>query len=876
MELSQIGFTRRLICKFFAGVFLFLFFSGCTKLKSTFRPVPPQETEAAAETRQADRDAAETPQRAQAELTGQQSEQNEKAAAAPEKKTETTGRMSDKDMKEMIKYNVYAMEEAYQEGAYERAKREMDAVLNMMGTQFSSDAEKIHFIDRNFRPGQRELTFAIIMQDLGYRQPAPPVESDQTQIIQNSLAAERSAENAANVSTNSTSSTAPTGAGVAAAGASQSVNLPPPPPPETEATLTYRDMEKLDDAVFAADSSQENYFDPELRRFIQQEIRQVAIQMGEPPNFVLPEDFVNEIEFFIRRFQTKGYYREFFEDALRRSRKYIPALRNSFIEKGFPEEIMYLAFIESGFNPVAVSKSKATGMFQFMEPTAKEYGLKISRYTDERYSPIKSAVACREYLHDLQLELGSFTLALSSYNSGSGKTRRALKQLEDFKDRSFWALREQTDVLHQETRRFVPQIFAIIVMAKPGHPQKFGIQDVPFPDPRSYRTVIVPRQMPLVDLANESGISVAELIRLNPDLKPNAVYTPSKVLDYPIFVPLPKVETVARAVDTEMTQRVQAQPQAVRSTDQLPPDNAIYHRIKMGDNLYNLASAYSVSLEELMDWNNLSSSNITAGEYLVIYPKRIPIDGDVRGAEPRTVSNTSQEFPVQGMEDFQNNPSGQAAPTSNSGDSYSQTVSGDTAKTLGDMIVDGISEHLDALTAPSTEQQNNTNAQEVQRNSVDSPIVASSTAAATEGGETVEADGIYEIIDEVPEAPDAAVMARNYDDYLVDEQSIAAGETFNYRVAKGNTLSSIADFFEVSVSDIKRWNGLRSGTIQVNKKLKIVAPQYMKFFKYRVQNGDNLADIALHFDASVHGIRLTNGKSGNALKEGEILSIFGI
>ncbi len=536
---------------------------------------------------------------------------------------------------------------------------------------------------------------------------------------------------------------------------------------------------------------------------------------------------------------------------------------------------MYLAFIESGFNPVAVSKSKAVGMFQFMEPTAKEYGLKISRYTDERYSPVKSVEACREYLHDLQLELGSFTLALSSYNSGSGKTRRALKQLENFKDRSFWALREKTDVLHQETRRFVPQIFAIIVMAKPGHPQKFGIDDVPFPDERRYRTVIIPRQMPLVDLANESGISVAELIRLNPDLPPNAVYTPSKVLDYPIFVPIPKVETVSRAVDTEMTQRTQAQPEAVRNTGELPPDNAIYHRIKMGDNLYNLASAYGVSLEELMRWNNLNSSSITAGEYLVIYPRKTPADNGVRGAEPRTVSTINQEFPVQGMDDFQNNPQGQTALNNDAGDA-SRQASDDTTKTLGDVIMEGINEHLNALTAPAAQDQPAVENPEIQRNSVESPIAAAESVAALETAEQVEPDGIYDIIDEIPEAADAAVMTRNFDDHVADEQSIAAGETFNYRVAKGNTLAGIADLFGVSVSDIKRWNGMRSSTIQVDKKLKIVANEYMKFYKYRVQKGDSLADIALHFDASVSGIRLTNGKSGSVLKEGEVLSIFGI
>ncbi len=266
----------------------------------------PADTETTTSTPEQGSDVEEAAQSAQADLPGQTEnkspEKTEKKSAAG-----NTQVMSDADIRNMVQNSVFSLEEAYQSGEYERAKRELDALLSMMDQQFVSDAEKVKYIDRNFRPGQRGLTFAMIADDLGWqRSAASPVETDQTQIIQNSLAAERTAETAKTTSQNTTA----VGVAATAAGA-KSVNLPPPPPPETDATPTYRDMEKLDKAVFAADSSIEEFFDPELRRFIQQEIRKVALDMGEPPNFILPEDFVKEIEFFIRRFQTEKYYRIF-------------------------------------------------------------------------------------------------------------------------------------------------------------------------------------------------------------------------------------------------------------------------------------------------------------------------------------------------------------------------------------------------------------------------------------------------------------------------------------------------------------------------------------------------------------------------------------
>ncbi len=465
-----------------------------------------------------------------------------------------------------IKLSADAVVEAYLTKNYEQAKFELESLLKLMDPlPLETRADKINHLDKYYAPLGANLTFAIINDDLRWRK--------------------------------------------------ITVSQPIAAPSPAESEL---DVAEVPDKLFAETTAPNNiklpeikrgsYFEKGLHRFIQKEIREVAIHMGEPVNFRLPDDFVKEIEYYIRRFQNEPYYQKFFMRSLRRSRKYIPALRDIFKEKGFPEEIMYLAFIESGFNPVAYSRAHAAGLFQFIKSTGRQYGLKINRSVDQRYSPYKSAVACREYLHDLLLELGSFTLALSSYNSGSGNTRRALRRLDNFKDRSFWALREQTNVLKHETREYVPQIFAAIVMAKPGNPPQFGFEDIPFPT--NYDVVVVPRKVNLVKIASEAGLSIKDILALNPDLEENATHTPSRVLDYPLFVPRGSNERVQAAID-----KIFGGAAAIAANNK----NSTYHTVRRGESLWSIAKKYRTSISEIKRLNGLKSSNIKAGQRLVVH-----------------------------------------------------------------------------------------------------------------------------------------------------------------------------------------------------------------------------------------------------------------
>ena len=762
-----------------------------------------------------------------------------------------------KDINAQVKAHAKRVMEAFEKGDYSTAKQELNqAKMLLSQLDLKSDAEKIDYLDRAFLPARHSgVTYAIIEEELSeidkansqppkmelasYNAPGPPAALDSS------------------VAKNNPALTEDT--------------LSEPLSPDVSAGVNELTSLDEDDAFVAdvptinSDFSGRSYFDSKLHNFIQQEIREVAIHMGEPKDFKLPSDFVKEIEHYIRRFQTEEKYREFFERSLRRSRKYIPALKHYFQQKGFPEEIIYLAFIESGFNPVARSRSNAVGMFQFIKSTGQSYGLKINNWTDERYSPTKSALACREYMHDLLLELGSFTLALSSYNSGAGKTRQALRQLDDFKDRSFWSLREKTTVLKHETREYVPQIFATIVMAQEGHPQKFGFQDVPFPDPSSYRTVLIPSQMSLKSLADAGNISVTDLRELNPDLEANASATPSRVLDYPLFVPRESERRISSylasyfkgsnkpvAKSTSSSKKSGASSSSTgrgsgyvynsrdsrdgsdggrsgsngsygsgNSASVSSPKGSksyIEYTVQPGNNLSQIAGWFGTSVNQLEAWNtHLSSRGLQVGD--VIYIKETEhywSQKSHRINKGETISTIARQYGVS-MDDL-------------------RAWNG----IQGDNIIAGRT-----LTVFVKQGGSNT----------------SGTAGVSRSTAPVEFTGY---------SPDAG------SENVLVQQTISRGEAFMYRVASGNTLSDIAGLFGVSVNQIMSWNGLGSSGIQVGQRLRIVSSRDMKFYKYRVREGESLGEIANRFGAGLQTLRIVNGVHGDDVRVGEVLSIFSI
>lgn len=223
------------------------------------------------------------------------------------------------------------------------------------------------------------------------------------------------------------------------------------------------------------------------------------------------------VEHYLRVFS--GSAREHIVAQLEEGSRYEPMIRAKMRAGGLPEDMYYLALIESGFDPNAYSRAAAVGMWQFMASTGRDMGLRVDWWVDERRDPIKSTTAAVGFLRGLKEQLGSLYLAAAAYNGGPGRVARGLsKYADDLEgtsgDDKFFALADK-DFLPRETRQYVPQLIAAALIAK--EPQRYGMQIRTLP-PFTYDSVRVGPALPVAAIAKASGATVAQILDLNPQI----------------------------------------------------------------------------------------------------------------------------------------------------------------------------------------------------------------------------------------------------------------------------------------------------------------------------------------------------------------------
>jgi membrane-bound lytic murein transglycosylase D len=207
-----------------------------------------------------------------------------------------------------------------------------------------------------------------------------------------------------------------------------------------------------------------------------------------------------------------GRGREVMDAGFRRSVRYRDLARKIFKEESVPTDLVWLAQIESGWNPYALSWASARGIWQFVPSTGMRFGLSQNYWVDERSDPEKSTRAAAKYLKWLGTRYhGNWELALAAYNSGEGTVDSAIARSGS---RDFWQLR--TGFLPQETRNYVPAILAVMTIAK--NPDKYGFE-IPPPYRGRYGTQLVAKQTDLRSLAKKMGVSYSSLLDLNPSLQ---------------------------------------------------------------------------------------------------------------------------------------------------------------------------------------------------------------------------------------------------------------------------------------------------------------------------------------------------------------------
>lgn len=318
-----------------------------------------------------------------------------------------------------------------------------------------------------------------------------------------------------------------------------------------------------------------------------------AAVVPEKVTYDFPITMNKQVEFYLNLFQTKQ--RSYFERWLSRSSKYLPYIKDNLREAGLPEDLAYLALIESGYNPSAYSKSHAVGLWQFIRSTGKNYGLRIDSWVDERREPEKATLAAIDYLSFLYREFDSWYLAVAAYNAGEGKIGRAIKK---YNTTDFWKLAGK-QYLKLETKRYVPKLIAAIIIAK--DPEKYGFTNINYESPVQYDLIEVPPMTDLNAVALASNRDLKTIKTLNNELLKD--YTPPGQEPYAIKIPSGSYDRVAQNL---------SRLHPVVTTDYKT------HVIRKGDTLTAISRKYNVNKTTLLKANNLRSAKLLAGQRLRI------------------------------------------------------------------------------------------------------------------------------------------------------------------------------------------------------------------------------------------------------------------
>lgn len=296
-------------------------------------------------------------------------------------------------------------------------------------------------------------------------------------------------------------------------------------------------------------------------------------------------------------------------NGLRRSGRYRQMIQRIFDEEGVPRELMHLAQAESAFQPTAVSRARAVGMWQFIRTRGAEYGLEAGKARDDRMDPEKATRAAARHLRDLYQQTGDWYLAMAAYNCGPMCVERAV-QRTGYAD--FWELRAR-NALPRETMNYVPAILAMAIIAQ--NPQRFGLPPVDLDDPLEFDTIRLEADTSLALIADAAEAPLSEIRDLNP-----GVLGAAAPAGHEIRVPRGAGPAVLAALDLV--------PEAKRASARL-------HRFNSGDTPASIARRYGTTPAQIAAVNDLE--RIEEGALVIV-----PVTAAQAAKKPRTAAQTAK------------------------------------------------------------------------------------------------------------------------------------------------------------------------------------------------------------------------------------------
>ncbi len=509
-----------------------------------------------------------------------------------------------------------------------------------------------------------------------------------------------------------------------------------------------------------------------------------------------------------------GPGRGYFSRWLNRRSRFEKIIQAKLAEKKMPRDLLYLAMVESGFNPKAWSKAKASGIWQFISGTGRRYGLADDWWIDPRRDPVQATEAALNYLNDLHEEFQDWNMAMAGYNCGENRVRRLLAQDSS---QSYWDM-----ALPKETRYYVPKILAAMII---GHnPEVYGFTiDNPEP-PLLFDTVSVFHCLAFSTIARAAETKEAEITALNPALR--RWCTPPNRSQYVIYLPSGTRETFIKNYE---------------ALDKTKLVNWQHHIVGKSESLAGIAKHFHVSVAAIKAANKLKGQNVKRGQSLLI-----PVSLE-NGADLDALSTGS-------LEGSEEEPSESQAFTYKvkRGDNFYDVSrkTGISVKKI--MQLNGLTSHSHLRAGQRL----------TLRKATRKACCKIEPVAAEEAG---------------------SLETQN----ISSSKKTKNGAFSTYKVMDGETLFSIANKLNVSMSDLSKWNNLKRNQIRSGQKLKVqgltkvakdshaevtsaeaepLINTEKKF--YVVKSGDSLWDISVKFQSTVEKIKALNAPMPSVLKAG--------
>ncbi len=425
--------------------------------------------------------------------------------------------------------------------------------------------------------------------------------------------------------------------------------------------LKYQQMltaviEYYDHKVISIDHSKTGFstalFKEKLDNYIYNQTLDDLINVEETVEIIenhVPITYNKKVESIISYYKKQG--KSSIQKWLNREKRYKEIILPILKEEGLPPELFYVPMIESGFKPKSRSFANAVGYWQFIEPTAKAYGLKKDYYYDERMDFIKSTRAACKYLKYLYSRYNDWYLAFAAYNTGETRIDRHIKH---FKTNNFWELNN----LPKETQNYIPSLMAIIFISK--NPEKYGFN---VSSEESFEWIIkkIDKSVKVEDIAECSGVSKKMLLQYNPEILREYVYVPKNSF-YEFRLPLnhnDKFDSLFALIEETSSDEVIFKKHKIKKGESLwriavkygssitaicevnklnrnkpiipgkvltipvgtykSPPKKVYYTVKKGDTLSEIAVKYKTSVSKIKKWNGLRNNTIYPGKKLVIH-----------------------------------------------------------------------------------------------------------------------------------------------------------------------------------------------------------------------------------------------------------------